>query len=328
MQPRIVDTVAPENRDYASRAEAGLRSINRQLRPSLGFLYGVEGDSDDFFGQRIGGRYTHFTDEGTRWNLGLTYYTYEEDSGLSIEEQVEATMLTLGVSAPLGERLSGSAELKLTDFSIDPDFTVTGGVGATYAIDPINTISFDYDNYDIIHNVKTVRSLEEEISADRIRLSWNSNPVASAFEEEFWKRVFFEGNVSYASFSDSNSEFAYLLRPYYRVMDDPALDFVAGWRGLSYDFDSPFYWSPDSYSGPLIGVRVAGQTFWELRYDIRAEIFFPSSAETSRSLSLDLRKNFTDNFSAGGNLFLTESPREDEGSYSYYGLIFDMLYQF
>ncbi len=324
-EPVAVD---PANLDYASRAEAGMRSIDEQLRPRIGLFYGIEGDSDDFFGQRFGGRYSHFLRGGTRWDAGLTYYSYEEDSGLSINDQIDALMLTLGISAPIGERLSGSAELKLTDFSIEPDLTLTGGVGASYAVNPVNTLSFDYDNYDIIHNVKTVRSLEEEIYADRVRLSWNSNPVGDVMNRAFWERVFFEGNISYASYSDTNTEVAYVIRPYYRISDEPTLDFTAGFRGLSYDFDSPFYWSPDSYSGPLFGLRLSGQTVWDLLYDIRGEIFLPSSSETSRSLSIDLRKAFTENFSAGGNLFMTQSPREDDASYSYYGVLLDMLYRF
>ena len=211
---------------------------------------------------------------------------------------------------------------------MDPDFTVRGGVGASFAVDTVNTLALDYEYYDAIHSVKTIRSLEQDITVDRVRLSWSSNPLANRIYREFWQRIYFEGNMSYASYSDSNNGVSFLLRPYYRVLDEPSLDFVAGYRGLSYDFSSPYYWSPDSYSGPLFGFRIKDQTFWDLFYELRAEFFFPSSTQVSRSISFDLRKNFTPDLSIGGNLFMIESPREDEDLYRYYGLFFDLVYRF
>ena len=314
--------------DFATRAESGIRSIEDQLRPTLALLFGFEADSDDFSGRRLGARYSHYLNTGTRWDLGLTYFRYTEDTGLSANKNASAAMLSLGVSAPLSQDLSGSAKINLTKFSIGPGLTVTGGVGMNYTVDPINTVSLDYEHYDAIHEVKTVRSLEEEISADRIRLAWNSRPTGYVTDGGFTDRLFFEGNLSYASFSDSNTETAFLLRPYYRILDDPALDFVVGWRSLSYQFESPFYWSPGSYSGPLFGLRIAGDTIWQMQYDIRGEISFPSDATTSRSLSFDLRKNISESFSVGGNLFLTQSPRQDDEDYSYHGFLFDLLYRF
>jgi hypothetical protein len=315
------------NRDAYNRALEGMSAIALQLRPELMVDFGYENDTDGFEGTHIGGRYNHFSRAGNLYYLGLSFDNFSEEGAVPIDS-VSARSLLLGSSGYLNEKLRGFADLSLTDFSEGPDLSFSATAGGSYNFDGVNTLTASYSRFDFFREAKTVRSLLQDITADRFRLDWTSNPIEKAEGRPFGERVYFEGSAAFTNLSDSNSSLAYSLRPYYRVADDPNIDVSVGWSGLSYANQSLFYYSPDNLSGPNLGARISGETLWNLLYDVRAFVSFPTQDNSSRSLQASLRKNFTDHFSAGANLFGTEAPRAGNSSYRFGSIFFDLRYKF
>jgi len=315
------------NSDAYARALQGKSAIFDQLRPELMVDFGYENDTDGFTGNHIGGRYNHFTRNGNLYYLGLSFDNYTED-GLTPIDSVDAKSLLFGVSGYMNEDLRGFADLILSDYSAGPDNSLSITAGGSYNFDGVNTLTASYSRFDFFREAKTVRSLLNEITADRFRLDWTSNPIEAAEGRPFGERVYFEGSLAFTNLSDNNSSLAYSLRPYYRIADDPNIDVSIGWQGLSYSDQSAFYYSPNNVSGPTLGARISGQTVWDLLYDIRGFVSFPTQENSSRSLLISLRKEFTNNFSAGTNIFLTEAPRDADADYRFGSIFFDLSYQF
>jgi hypothetical protein len=315
------------NRDAYNRALEGMSAIALQLRPELMVDFGYENDTDGFEGTHIGGRYNHFSRTGNLYYLGLSFDNFSEEGAVPIDS-VSARSLLFGSSGYLNEKLRGFADFMVTDYSEGPDTSLSITAGGSYNFDGVNTLTASYSRFDFFREAKTVRSLLEDISADRFRLDWTSNPIEKAEGRPFGERVYFEGSLAYTNLSDDNSSLAYSLRPYYRIADDPNIDVSVGWQGLSYANQSPSYYSPDNVSGPTLGARISGETLWELFYDVRGFVSFPTQENSSRSLQASLRKNFTNHFSAGTNIFLTEAPRDDDADYRFGSIFFDLRYQF
>lgn len=315
------------NSDAYNRALQGKSAIADQLRPELVVDFGYENDTDGFDATHIGGRYNHFSRAGNLYYLGLSFDNYSEEDAVPFDS-VNARSLLFGASGFLNEKLRGFADFSLTDFSEGPDLSFSITAGGSYNFDGVNTLTASYSRFDFFREAKTVRSLLEDISADRFRLDWTSNPIEEAEGRPFGERVYFEGSLAFTNLSDNNTSLSYSLRPYYRIADDPNIDVSVGWQGLSYENQSPFYYSPDNISGPTLGARISGETLWELLYDVRGFVSFPTQENSSRSLQASLRKNFTNNFSAGTNIFLTEAPRANDDDYRFGSIFFDLRYQF
>lgn len=315
------------NSDAYTRAMRGKTAIFDQLRPELMVDFGYENDTDGFSATHIGGRYNHFTPVGNLYYLGLSLDNYSEDD-LAPIESVDVKSLLFGASGFMNEELRGFADFMLSDYSDGPDTSLSITAGGSYNFDGVNTLTASYSRFDFFREAKTVRSLLQEITADRFRVDWTSNPIEEAEGRPFGERVYFEGSLAYTNLSDDNSSLAYSLRPYYRIADNPNIDVSVGWQGLSYANQSLFYYSPENSQGPSLGARISGQTLWGLIYDVRGLVTFPTEESSTRSLLFNLRKDFTNHFSAGANIFLTEAPRPADEDYRFGSLLFDLRYQF
>lgn len=319
--------VLPEFEGDFEQARAGLRALDEQLRPQLAGQISYLEDNEDYAEFGLGLRYLHFLRSGVQVYLDLSRIEYTE-RGADVDEVI-ASILGVGMASRFGDRASGSAELFWTNYDSGQGSSLSGNLRGAYEFTPVYTWALEYSKFDVIRDVKTVSSLVEGIDADRIAVSVTSNPPPRIGDVEFMDRVFVDAQVSYAHFSDNNRQTAFAVRPYYRVMDVPVLDVVLGWRGLDYAQDSPFYWSPRSYQGPLFGARLAGEMLWDITYDIRFESFFPQRfGGPARSFSVGAQRTFLENFFGGFSLFASESPREDDFRYRFWGLVLDLTHRF
>ncbi len=312
------------------QAREGLEEIDKQLRSRFDFTMGMMSDSDSYTEAMIGGRYHSFSQDGTRYTAGLTLYNFSQGG----DGSASALMLTGEIASRLAENLVGSARLDLGAYSMGGSI-VSGGLRGSYAMDPINTLSLEYRGYPAIHEVKTVRSLAQDISVDKVTFAWDSNAPLQVAHRGTLERLFFEGYISFASFSDGNQRTAFLVRPYYRFRDrvdrQPALDVMVGWRGLAYTQQSDFYWSPVSHAGPMLGARAQGGLGWDIDYVAEFEVFIPGGEEGgggTRNLSLNLNRPVSDSWIGALNFNFGQSGRDEEGTYTYAGVIFELLHEF
>lgn len=309
-------------------ARQGLLEIRRALRPQLSAFIGFLLDNEDFGEWVAGARFTYFRQTGTAIYIGVNFQRAKEEGG--DPENLRMLGGVLGVSGRMAPRLTGVAELRGQWYSGDFRKNTFGGLlAATYQATPNYNATLSYAKFDAIQEVKTVRSLAAGITVDRFAFDWTSNPAYSVENQPFWRRVFLDARASYASFSDSNRQTMVLLRPYYRLRQDPTIDFALGWSTLSYSRESPFYWSPSSHSGPFMQVRIAGEGIWSINYDVRAEIMLPTSAGTiTRSISAAFTRALGNDFTAGLSLSASETPREEEEIYRSGSIFFDIFYRF
>jgi len=319
--------VLPEFEGDFEQARAGLRALDDLLRPQLAGQIAYLEDTDDFAEFSLGLRYLHFLKNGVQVYLDLSRIEYTE-RGADVDEVI-ASIIGVGLASRIGTRASGSAELFFTNYDAGQGSSLSGNLRGAYEFTPVYTWALEYSKFDVIRDVKTVSSLVEGIDADRITVSVSSNPPPRIGEVDFIDRVFIDALVSYAHFSDNNRQTAFAFRPYYRIMDVPILDVIVGWRGLDYAQESPFYWSPQSYQGPLFGARLAGEILWDITYDLRFESFFPQRfGGPARSFSVGAQRPIFENLFGGFNLSASESPREDDARYRFWALVLDLTYQF
>lgn len=306
----------------------GLELMERELRPQLGVTLAELSDNEDYSESQLGVRYYHFLSGGTRLNFGVSRFHFRQDDSETGIERMDAWMFAFGATGRISDRMTGGAEVRLSDFD-DGRTTISGTLRGTYDLTSTYDGSIEYSKYDVVHEVKTVDALAERIDADRIGFDLSATPPASVEEAEFWERVFVDAHLGLAAFSDGNRRLSYLIQPYARVRDEPNIDVIFGWRGLTYSRQSPFYWSPDSYTGPLFGVRFTGEAIDEWRYNLRFESFFPDGITgPARSVSLDLQRNFGEHLYGGVNISGSESPRADDFRYRHFGILFDLLWAF
>lgn len=72
-----------------------------------------------------------------------------------------------------------------------------------------------------------------------------------------------------------------------------------------------------------------GDIVWDINYDLRMELFFPTSTGgAAATVSLALQREIVPRLTAGVNLFYSESPREEDFTYQIYGVLFDVAWQF
>lgn len=324
-QERVI--VLPEFETNFEQARRGLREMNNLLRPQLFGQIAYLEDNEDYSEFFMSARYNYFLRDGTQLHVQLAMNEYSED-GVE-ESSVTASTLQVGLASRVGPRSSGAVEVYYTDYDSNLGSSLSGNLRGSYDFTPTYTWSLEYSKFDVIRDVNTVRSLVEDIDADRITVSVASNPPPSVEDFEFLDRIFFDGFFSYAAFSDNNRQTAFLARPYYRVMDQPILDIAVGWRGLDYSQSSPFYFSPSNYQGPLFAARLAGETLWDVNYDVTFQSFFPRGfGGPSRSLSLTGQRTILENLDGGVNLSLSESPRQDDFRYQFWAVLFDLLLRF
>lgn len=252
-----VDTTVSDLEDFRTQALEGILAIDRLLDPRVNLLIAYTADNETFAEFQAGARYTHFFRDGSSLYIGFVYYNFQQ-SGAPIS-MINAGVISVGASARLADRLVASGELSFNAYDAGINPSVNGFIRGSYEVNPFNTAYLEFRHYDIIYEVKTIESLEQGITANRVRIGWDSTPPPRVQHKPFFERFFFEGYLSYAGLSDGNSQTSVLIRPYYRILDNPALDLMAGWRSFSYARESPFYWSPQSYQGPTLGLRVMGQ---------------------------------------------------------------------
>ncbi len=308
---------------HAEDAQRGLGAINRLLRPRLSGMIGGMSDNEGYSQFQMGIRYHHFLSGGTQLHAGLSRYRFKEKD----VNRARANAVSVGMKGRLAERTTAEGYIRLTEFDLVSRTSVTGALRMNYEAGAASTASLGYERYDAIHEVKTVRSLEEGIDADRLKFEWQSEPPGRVEQDPFTESVFFNGHLSYGVFSDGNRQTSFRLRPFYRIKDWPSVDLRAGWSGLYYSKDSEHYWSPSSYEGPLAGMRIRGDGVWKLNYDLQFEFFFPANT-VARSVSLYLQRNFTEKFAAGLDLFWSESTREDDSRYRHSGAMLDAIFFF
>lgn len=334
---REIEQLDPEN----ERALTGLEAVEDALKPRTDLHFTVASDNDGFSQFSFGGHYHSFNEDGTRWSLGGTFYNFDESADPEIGwfgGSSTAVVLAGAVEGRLADYLTGTGWLELGSYSAAGGAELGGGLRGSYALSPINTLSLAYSSRPAVHDVSTVRSLDERIRVDTVRFDWESEPPGAVEHRETIKRIFFDGFLSYSSFSDSSLRTALLLRPYYRFRDRdegrPSIDLLAGWRSISFSDQSDYYWSPDSYSGPLLGVRVAGTTWRDIDYQAEFEAFFPDvftendASGVSRGLNLNLNRPLSEQWHGGVSFSLSGSPREDDFNYRYFAVTFDLLYEF
>lgn len=317
----------PGLEDYYQQARLGLAEIDKELRPQIAGFIGWMSDNDNYSEFMIGARYYHFLDDGTRLHIGLTGYRFGEKN--FTPSTVSALALALGIQGKLSKRITALAELVLTRYNTVSRTSLGGTVRATYDMTPSYDLAVEYSKYDAIQEVKTVQSLAAGIDVDRFAFEIISDPAYLVEGEPFFRRIFFDGRFSYAAFSDSNRQTAYYLRPYYRFRDNPTVDLAVGWRGLSYSFFTPLYWSPLSYNGPFIQGRISGDMIWDITYDARAEVMIPNeSGGAARSLSAYFQREFLEELYGGVSIALSENPRQGGFTYRYFAIVFDVAYRF
>lgn len=317
----------PGLEDYYQQARQGLFDIEQELRPQISAFIGWMSDNDNYSEFMLGARYFHFLDSGTRLHVGLTAYRFHESN--FVLDSVDALALTLGVQGKVTKRITALAELMVTRYNQVSRTSVGGTLRATYDVSADYDISLEYAKYDAIQEVKTVQSLAAEIDVDRFAVEISSNPSYPVEGEPFLRRIFFDGRLSYAAFSDGNRQTAYYLRPYYRFRDNPTIDLAIGWRGLSYSFFTPLYWSPTSYNGPFFQGRISGELIWEINYEGRMEIMIPSeTGGAARSMSAYFQRQFAEELFGGVSLALSENPRTGGFTYRYFAIVFDVAYRF
>ncbi|MCD8481908.1 MAG: tetratricopeptide repeat protein [Verrucomicrobia bacterium] len=285
---RFAVQALPGLEDDYEAARTGLLQLQKALRPQLTAFIGFAADNEDYTELLAGARFTYFLRTGTSIYIGVNYNRARERGG----DPENARMLggVLGVSGRMAKDLTGTAELRGQWYRGNLRRSTFGGLlSATYAVTPNYSTTLSYTKFDAIQEVKTVRSLAEGVSVDRFALDWTSNPAYRVTYQPFWRRLFFDGRVSYASFSDGNRQTAILLRPYYRLREDPTIDFALGWRSLGYSRESPLYWSPSRHSGPFMQLRIAGEGIWQINYDVRAELMIPTEVgSVTRGISARL----------------------------------------
>lgn len=327
--PLRTDTVEglPGLEDYYDQARQGLIEIDKELRPQLAGFIGFMSDNDNYSEFMIGARYFHFLDSGTRLHVGLTGYRFGEKN--FTPSTVSALALALGIQGKVSEKITAAAELVITRYNSVDKTTLGGTVRGTYDMTPNYDLAVEYAKYDAIQEVKTVQSLAAGIDVDRFAFEIISDPAYLVEGEPFYRRIFFDGRFSYAAFSDGNRQTTYYLRPYYRFRDNPTIDLAIGWRGLSYSFFTPLYWSPLSYNGPFIQGRISGDMFWEMTYDLRAEVMIPNeSGGGARSISGYLQRELAEDLFGGLSIALSENPRQGGFTYRYFAIVFDLAYRF
>lgn len=318
----------PGLEDHFRHAREGIIAMNRELRPQITGYIGSMVDNEDYAEFLIGARYFHFLSSGTRLHVGVDFGRHRE-KGFD-PSMINSMSLALGIRGKMTPRVTGAAEIGFNRYTRGiSKTTVSGMLSGTYDVTPNYDMTLSYEKFDAIREVKTVSSLAAGIDVDRIAFSVTSNPAYQVEGRPFHQRIFFDGRVSFANFSDGNNQTAFVLRPYYRMRDDPTVDLSLGWRALSYSRQSPLYWSPSNYNGPFIQARIAGVGPWQgATYDVRAEFLIPNeSGSASRSLTAYLQHAFSESFFAGLSLTLAESPRDGD-TYRYGAILLDALYRF
>ncbi len=318
----------PGLEDHFRHAREGIIAMNTELRPQFSAYIGSMVDNEDYSEFLIGARYFHFLSSGTRLHVGIDFGRHRE-KGFD-PSMINSMSLALGIRGKMTPRVTGAAEIGITRYSRGiSKTTVSGMLSGTYDLTPSYDLTLSYEKFDAIKEVKTVSSLASGIDVDRIALAITSNPAYNVAGRPFHQRIFFDGRVSFANLSDNNNQTAFVLRPYYRMRDDPTIDLSLGWRGLSYSRQSPLYWSPSNYNGPFLQARIAGRGPWErATYDVRAEFLITNeSGGASRSLSAYLQHAFSESFFAGLSLTLSESPRDND-TYRYGAILLDALWRF
>ncbi len=331
-----IELMDPEN----ERALAGLEAIKEALRPEADIFLGAGSDNDGFSHFSFGGRYHHYDSDGTRWTIGGTFYNFSESADAEVDWDGGSSAgveITGAVEGALAEYVTGSAWVQLGSYSLGGN-VFGGGLRGSYDLSPINTLSLEYSHRSAIHEVGTLRALAGGVDVDTIRLDWDSEPPPEVEHREPINRLFFEGFLSYSSFSDSNLRTSLLVRPYYRFRDrdedQPSIDLLAGWRSISFTSESDFYWSPSSYSGPLVGARVAGPFWWDFDYRLELEAYFPDTftddeaGGVSRSLNVNFNRQLSEQWFGEVNFTYSGSPREDDDNYNYFGVMFNLFYEF
>lgn len=320
-------TVLPGLEANYKQAYEGLTAISDELRPQVMGFIGYMADNDKYTEFQIGARYFHFLESGTRLHIGLTGYRFTEST--ADPSRVRGLNLSLGATGRITEEIVGDAEIGVTHYEPLGKTTVSGLLRGTYQVTPNYNASLEYAKYDAVQEIKTVQSLEAGVDVDRVAFAWTSTPSYPVQDEPFLRRVFVDARFSYAGFSDGNRQTTYFVRPYYRFRDNPTLDLSVGWRGLSYSKRTPLYWSPDNYNGPFVQLRLAGEMFWDILYDLRVELLIPNeSGGPARGVSAYFQREFLKDFFGGLSLSFSENPREDNFLYRYGMVMFDLRYTF
>ena len=321
------------------RALRGISEIRTLMRPNISFFYSRMKDSEDYRETILGAAYSFYLNDEYLVSPSIRRYSFREDIEVpAVENGEEFTdEVTVGayinsysvsIETPVDLNTRARAWIGYNEVKFLDD-TLSFGVRGEHQLDSKNHIALQYSKYDAIHDVKTVRSLLQEIEIDNISLEWEYTPHYVDEAAPFIDRLSYTGYASYAFYSDANRHNALRFRAFYPLKRIPEIEVGAGYNFLRYRKDSEHYWSPASHSGPAGTIRING--LWRERWSYGFELetaFIQATSNVQRGLAFQLFRDLSPDLTAGIVLTHSEVPREEEEKYTHNSVNLEVNYRF
>jgi tetratricopeptide (TPR) repeat protein len=288
----------------------------RHVRPTstVGGQYSYATDSDDFTMKRWDLDASKWTSQRTSWDLGVGRHDFEYR-----DDEVHANVASLAGSYRWTDRSTFRARVGANFYEEGLGTRPFYGLGAEWLPSIQSRAAIDFNHYDLVYDVFTLRSLTNDPNVGGGDFNAFGQPLSiNDFRGHYdyntgghWSWL---ADGSYGFVSDDNKRGALHGLLTYRITRTPFIAVKADARYLSYDFRTTRYWSPPDYhsfAGVVqIGQNIRERIFWNIEGKL-GKAYEGNNTSDLRSYEANVTVPVSDLIDVVGNYGYGKSGRLD-----------------